>query len=203
MPTSKTTSADATIVIVDLNGKTVYVTKGDPVPKPSTVITTGTDTVVPSDSNTRWTTTAPDTSTVGTKSSQVTITYPDGNTSTTTATIIVSDPKGTTISTTPGVKPDPTIQNLDQMPKGTTYTWTYPDDVDPSKLTPDNSVNTKVTVTYPDGHTTTVPTTVTVKENGWTIAGHKDVTITIDRAWVYNTSTTTYNLQRPGSTRLY
>ena len=115
-----------------------------------------------------WTNGDPDVNTVGTHDVSITVTYPDGSTDTVTTTITVTDdsdkytPEPTPITTDKGHTPDPSegIGNKDDLPTGTTYTWT--------NGAPDvNTVGThdvSITVTYPDGSTDTVTTTITVTD---------------------------------------
>ena len=73
-------------------------------------------------------------------------------------------PEGQPINTPVGTVPSPSagIKNRDELPKGTTYTWTNPDQVktDVNKV---GKHDESITVTYPDGSkdTITVPVTVT------------------------------------------
>ena len=115
-----------------------------------------------------WTNGDPDVNTVGTHDVSITVTYPDGSTDTVTTTITVTDdsdkytPEPTPITTDKGHTPDPSegIGNKGDLPDGTKYSWTNGD--------PDvNTVGThdvSITVTYPDGSTDTVTTTITVTD---------------------------------------
>ncbi|MDO4903763.1 MAG: Rib/alpha-like domain-containing protein [Limosilactobacillus sp.] len=105
-----------------------------------------------------------DASTPGEKTATVTVTYPDGTTDTVDATVTVKSQEdqytpeaatGTTVNENDSVDAKSLISNADDLPSGTQFTT----DVDTS--TPGDKTAT-VTVTYPDGTTDTVETTVTV-----------------------------------------
>ena len=118
----------------------------------------------------------PDTSTVGTKSATIVVTYPDGSKDEVPVKVVVTDnsqpsekpdsekyePKGQTVNVKKGQTPNPEegIKNTNDMPKGTKYTW---------KTTPDTStVGTKsatIVVTYPDGSKDEVPVKVVVTKD--------------------------------------
>ena len=118
----------------------------------------------------------PDTSTVGTKSATIVVTYPDGSKDEVPVKVVVTDnsqpsekpdsekyePEGQTVNVKKGQTPNPEegIKNTNDMPKGTKYTW---------KTTPDTStVGTKsatIVVTYPDGSKDEVPVKVVVTKD--------------------------------------
>ncbi|WP_304204000.1 Rib/alpha-like domain-containing protein, partial [Lactobacillus intestinalis] len=122
-----------------------------------------------------WKTT-PDTSTVGTKSATVVVTYPDGSKDEVPVKVVVTDnsqpsqqpdaekyePEGQTVNVKKGQTPNAEegIKNTNDMPSGTKYTW---------KTTPDTStVGTKsatIVVTYPDGSKDEVPVKVVVTKD--------------------------------------
>ncbi len=118
----------------------------------------------------------PDTSTVGTKSATIVVTYPDGSKDEVPVKVVVTDnsqpaekpdsekyePEGQTVNVKKGQTPNPEegIKNTNELPKGTKYTW---------KDTPDTStVGTKsatIVVTYPDGSKDEVPVKVVVTKD--------------------------------------
>ena len=118
----------------------------------------------------------PDTSTVGTKSATIVVTYPDGSKDEVPVKVVVTDnsqpsekpdsekyePEGQTVNVKKGQTPNAEegIKNTNDMPKGTKYTW---------KTTPDTStVGTKsatIVVTYPDGSKDEVPVKVVVTKD--------------------------------------
>ncbi|KAB3539818.1 hypothetical protein F8390_00555 [Corynebacterium sp. 366] len=110
-----------------------------------------------------------DTSTPGEKPVTVVVTYPDGTKDEVTTTVTVGqddadkyDPKGQNQDVKKNEKPDPkkNIENIDELPEGTTVE--YKDPVDTS--TPGEKPVT-VVVTYPDGTKDEVTTTVTVGQD--------------------------------------
>ena len=112
---------------------------------------------------------APDTSTPGEKPVTVTVTYPDGSTDTVETTVTVADPEKSdadNYTPTPNVQEVPlndtpdakdSIGNADQLPEGTEFEY---DEAPDTSTTGEKPVT--VTVTYPDGSTDTVETTVKV-----------------------------------------
>ena len=111
---------------------------------------------------------APDTSTEGDKPVTIVVTYPDGTTDKVNANVKVqknatdadkNDPQGQDQRVETGGTPDAkgNIKDADSLPKGTTFTY---------KQTPDTSksgvYDVTVVVTYPDGSTDEVQTTITV-----------------------------------------
>ncbi|MDK8824252.1 Rib/alpha-like domain-containing protein [Corynebacterium coyleae] len=111
---------------------------------------------------------APDTSTEGDKPVTIVATYPDGTTDKVTSTVKVqknatdadkNDPQGQDQKVPTGGTPDPeaNIKDADKLPEGTTFKY---------KETPDTSkpgvYGVTVVVTYPDGSTDEVQTTITV-----------------------------------------
>ncbi|MBB1098667.1 hypothetical protein H5R88_00700, partial [Limosilactobacillus sp. WF-MT5-A] len=122
-----------------------------------------------------WTNGEPDVNTPGTKPVTITVTYPDGSTDTVTTTITVKEPaknptdsdkytpEGQPINTDKGVMPNPGdgIKNKDGLPDGTKYEWA---NGEPDVNTPGTKPVT-ITVTYPDGTTDTVTTTITVTDD--------------------------------------
>ena len=112
---------------------------------------------------------APDTSTPGEKPVTVTVTYPDGSTDTVETTVTVADPEKSdadNYTPTPNVQEVPlndtpdakdSIGNVDQLPEGTEFEY---DEAPDTSTTGEKPVT--VTVTYPDGSTDTVETTVKV-----------------------------------------
>ena len=111
---------------------------------------------------------APDTSTEGDKPVTIVVTYPDGTTDKVTANVKVqknatdadkNDPQGQDQKVEKGGTPDAkgNIKDADSLPKGTSFKY---------KETPDTSkpgvYDVTVVVTYPDGSTDEVQTTITV-----------------------------------------
>ncbi len=111
---------------------------------------------------------APDTSAVGDKPVTIVATYPDGTTDKVNSTVKVqdnatdadkNDPLGQGQKVETGGTPDAkgNIKDADKLPKGTSFTY---------KETPDTSkpgvYDVTVVVTYPDGSTDEVQTTITV-----------------------------------------
>ena len=111
---------------------------------------------------------APDTSTEGDKPVTIVVTYPDGTTDKVNANVKVqknatdadkNDPQGQNQKVEKGGTPDAkgNIKDADSLPKGTSFKY---------KETPDTSkpgvYDVTVVVTYPDGSTDEVQTTVTV-----------------------------------------
>ena len=153
-------------------GQTVNVKKGQ-TPSAEEGIKNTND--MPSGTKYTWKTT-PDTSTVGTKSATIVVTYPDGSKDEVPVKVVVTDnsqpsqqpdaekyePEGQTVNVKKGQTPDAEegIKNTNDMPSGTKYTW---------KTTPDTStVGTKsatIVVTYPDGSKDEVPVKVVVTDN--------------------------------------
>ena len=153
-------------------GQTVNVKKGE-TPNPEEGIKNTND--MPSGTKYTWKTT-PDTSTVGTKSATIVVTYPDGSKDEVPVKVVVTDnsqpsqqpdaekyePEGQTVNVKKGQTPNAEegIKNTNDMPSGTKYTW---------KTTPDTStVGTKsatIVVTYPDGSKDEVPVKVVVTKD--------------------------------------
>ena len=153
-------------------GQTVNVKKGQ-TPNAEEGIKNTND--MPKGTKYTWKTT-PDTSTVGTKSATIVVTYPDGSKDEVPVKVVVTDnsqpaekpdsekyePEGQTVNVKKGQTPNAEegIKNTNDMPKGTKYTW---------KTTPDTStVGTKsatIVVTYPDGSKDEVPVKVVVTDN--------------------------------------
>lgn len=141
-------SAGVKVIVVDPQGKTVYVTKNDPVDSASDDLIS---TSVPSGSTNIVWQSVPSTSTVGTQTGIISVTYPDNTTGQAKVTYIVSDPQGQDLVVVPGYEPKPgeIISNSSSMPAGTTYRWKT---TAPDTKVPGSTVPAIVTVTYPDGH---------------------------------------------------
>ena len=121
--------------------------------------------------NTTYGWTAPvDTSTPGTTSGTVVVTYPDGSTDQATVDVIVNDnrtdaekytPEGQEVNVNKGETPNPEdgIRNKDDLPEDTKYEWKTPVNTDKPGETPGIIV-----VTYPDGTTEEVEVKVNVTD---------------------------------------
>ena len=121
--------------------------------------------------NTTYGWTAPvDTSTPGTTSGTVVVTYPDGSTDQVTVDVIVNDnrtdaekytPEGQEVNVNKGETPNPEdgIRNKDDLPEDTKYEWKTPVNTDKPGETPGIIV-----VTYPDGTTEEVEVKVNVTD---------------------------------------
>ncbi|WP_459349404.1 Rib/alpha-like domain-containing protein [Limosilactobacillus reuteri] len=116
----------------------------------------------------------PDVTTAGDKPATVVVTYPDGSKDEVPVTIHVTNPTTPTdaekytpetqpITTPEGKVPDASdgIKNKTDLPNGTKYTWTNPDQVAQDVKKPGSHTET-ITVTYPDGSKDTVTVTVNV-----------------------------------------
>ncbi|MCR0611269.1 YSIRK-type signal peptide-containing protein [[Clostridium] innocuum] len=121
--------------------------------------------------NTTYGWTAPvDTSTPGTTSGTVVVTYPDGSTDQVTVDVIVNDnrtdaekytPEGQEVNVNKGETPNPEdgIRNKDDLPEDTKYEWKTPVNTDKPGETP-----AIIVVTYPDGTTEEVEVKVNVTD---------------------------------------
>lgn len=156
------------VVVVDLKGKTIYGSASDDGESidtdPGALITGQPE----GSTNIHWITPPTDIDKVGVHPGEIQVTYPDGNTGTATVTYITSNPKWITPTpTTPeGKLPAPkdviTINPGDPtVIPDTKVTWTNgePDVSNPG------TIDTSVTVTYPDGHKTVVPGQIIVVGN--------------------------------------
>ncbi|MDK8117210.1 Rib/alpha-like domain-containing protein [Limosilactobacillus reuteri] len=114
----------------------------------------------------------PDVSTEGNKPATIVATYPDGSKDEVPVTIHVTNPatdadkytpETQPITTPEGKVPDPAdgIKNKADLPDGTKYTWTNPDQVAQDVKTPGSHTET-ITVRYPDGSEDTVTVTVNI-----------------------------------------
>ncbi len=154
-------------------GHNITVDKGSKVPDAETAITNNGD--LPTGTNYTWKDT-PDTNTIGDHPAIVVVTYPDGSQDNVPVIITVKDPnnkpenptdadkynpEGGTITVKKG---DPVpdaendIVNKNDLPTGTTYTWT-----DGTPTTTESGLTLHdITVTYPDGSKEIVPAYVNV-----------------------------------------
>ena len=114
----------------------------------------------------------PDVTTAGNKPATIVVTYPDGSKDEVPVTIHVTNPatdadkytpETQPITTPEGKVPDPAdgIKNKADLPDGTKYTWTNPDQVAQDVKKPGSHTET-ITVRYPDGSEDTVTVTVNV-----------------------------------------
>ncbi|QDR71697.1 YSIRK-type signal peptide-containing protein [Limosilactobacillus reuteri] len=144
-------------------------TKTGVVPNPAEGIKNKSD--LPDGTKYTWKDT-PDVTTAGDKPATVVVTYPDGSKDEVPVTIHVTNPatdadkytpETQPITTPEGKVPDPAdgIKNKADLPDGTKYTWTNPDQVAQDVKTPGSHTET-ITVTYPDGSKDTVTVTVNV-----------------------------------------
>lgn len=134
----------------------------DTTPKPEDVIKNHKD--LPNDANISWTK-KPDTSHVGNQPSVVTITVP-GMTPVDVPVnvLVVPNPKGKTVSVPVGANPKPedSIANKDELPKGTTFTWATGENGTPDTNTAGDNKSGTVVVNIPGIEK---PVNVTVKVN--------------------------------------
>lgn len=134
----------------------------DTTPKPEDVIKNHKD--LPNGANISWTK-KPDTSHVGNQPSVVTITVP-GMTPVDVPVnvLVVPNPKGKTVSVPVGANPKPedSIANKDELPKGTTFTWATGENGTPDTNTAGDNKSGTVVVNIPGIEK---PVNVTVKVN--------------------------------------
>ena len=144
-------------------------TKTGVVPDPADGIKNKSD--LPDGTKYTWKTT-PDTTTSGNKPAVIVVTYPDGSKDEVPTVVHVTNPatdadkytpETQPITTPEGQVPDPAdgIKNKTDLPNGTKYTWTTPDQVAQDVKKPGSHTET-ITVTYPDGSKDTVTVTVNV-----------------------------------------
>ena len=114
----------------------------------------------------------PDVTTAGDKPATIVVTYPDGSKDEVPVTIHATNPATDADKYTPETQPITTpegkvpdasdgIKNKTDLPNGTKYTWTNPDQVAQDVKKPGSHTET-ITVTYPDGSKDTVTVTVNV-----------------------------------------
>ncbi|WP_277612436.1 Rib/alpha-like domain-containing protein [Lactobacillus agrestimuris] len=163
-------STGVKVVIVDLKGKTVYNSVGDPVTTDLPNLVTGQP---EGSTDYHWVDgKAPGTDKVGESTGEISVTYPDGSKGTATVTIVTSNPTWTTPKTPINTVPDPSSvvvlnPGTEDMVPGTKIDWVTPPDV----TKPGTSTGV-VVVTYPDGTTKEItgpvdvysPTKVETKE---------------------------------------
>ncbi len=144
-------------------------TKVGKVPNPAEGIKNKSD--LPDGTKYTWKDT-PDVTTAGDKPATIVVTYPDGSKDEVPVTIHVTNPatdadkytpETQPITTPEGKVPDPAdgIKNKADLPDGTKYTWTNPDQVAQDVKKPGSHTET-ITVRYPDGSEDTVTVTVNV-----------------------------------------
>ncbi|MRH72900.1 YSIRK-type signal peptide-containing protein [Lactobacillus reuteri] len=148
--------------------QTITVKKGE-TPNPADGIKNRGD--LPGGTKYTWKTT-PDTTTSGNKPAVIVVTYPDGSKDEVPTVVHVTNPatdadkytpETQPITTPEGQVPDPAdgIKNKTDLPNGTKYTWTNPDQVAQDVKKPGSHTET-ITITYPDGSEDTVTVTVNV-----------------------------------------
>ncbi|MCC4420678.1 YPDG domain-containing protein, partial [Limosilactobacillus reuteri] len=148
--------------------QTITVKKGE-TPNPADGIKNRSD--LPGGTKYTWKTT-PDTTTSGNKPAVIVVTYPDGSKDEVSTVVHVTNPatdadkytpETQPITTPEGQVPDPAdgIKNKTDLPNGTKYTWTNPDQVAQDVKKPGSHTET-ITITYPDGSKDTVTVTVNV-----------------------------------------
>ncbi|WP_431462937.1 Rib/alpha-like domain-containing protein [Lactobacillus crispatus] len=111
----------------------------------------------------------PDTTQPGDKTGEVTVHYKDGSSETVTVPVYVNSaadnntPKVSTptVDQNAEVDPNSVVTNKDNLPKGTTYSWTTKPDTSKAGQPATGSLH----VAYPDGSSKDVPVTVNVKSN--------------------------------------
>ena len=150
--------------------QTVTVKKGE-TPNPAEGIKNKND--LPAGTKYTWKTT-PNTTTSGDKPATIVVTYPDGSKDEVPTVVHVVNPTAPTdagkyapetqpITTPEGQVPNPAdgIKNKTDLPDGTKYTWTNPDQVAHDVKTLGSNTET-ITVTYPDGSKDTVTVNINV-----------------------------------------
>ena len=150
--------------------QTVTVKKGE-TPNPAEGIKNKSD--LPAGTKYTWKTT-PNTTTSGDKPATIVVTYPDGSKDEVPTVVHVVNPTTPTdagkytpetqpITTPEGQVPNPAdgIKNKTDLPDGTKYTWTNPDQVAHDVKTLGSHTET-ITVTYPDGSKDTVTVNINV-----------------------------------------
>ncbi len=148
--------------------QTVTVEKGE-TPNPADGIKNRGD--LPGGTKYTWKTT-PDTTTSGNKPAVIVVTYPDGSKDKVPTVVHVTNPATDADKYTPETQPITTpegkvpdasdgIKNKADLPNGTKYTWTNPDQV-AQDVKKSGSHTETITITYPDGSRDTVTVTVNV-----------------------------------------
>ncbi|WP_457023349.1 Rib/alpha-like domain-containing protein [Lactobacillus johnsonii] len=111
----------------------------------------------------------PDTKTPGDTTGEVKVTYPDNSTTNVTVPVYVNSEAETnqpavstpTVDQNAEVDPNSVVTNKDNLPKGTTYSWTTKPDTSQAGQPTTGSLH----VAYPDGSSKDVPVPVNVKSN--------------------------------------
>ncbi|MGT2799889.1 Rib/alpha-like domain-containing protein, partial [Streptococcus marmotae] len=131
-----------------------------------------------------------DTSTEGEKNATVVVTYPDGSSETVSVKIVVKDKrtdadkndpkaKDQTVGLNETPKAEDSIENLKDLPAGTTVSFK-----DPVDTSTEGEKNATVVVTYPDGSSEEVPVKIVVKNadktaDKPTIIANEDGSVTV------------------------
>ncbi|WP_076459823.1 Rib/alpha-like domain-containing protein [Limosilactobacillus caccae] len=177
----KTVSVPAKVTLYGASKNDVTVVHGNAVPDPSSLVDTNdlTEAHNAEVKNVTWNGATPSTDKVGTVNTSVSINFADGSKLNVPVSFAVTNnnaddntPATQNISTPEGVTPqapsvvtnkpsDNVPTGTNKLPAGTTVTWTDEDQVKNDVKTPGEHTE-DVTVTYPDGTTDKVTTTVTV-----------------------------------------
>ena len=137
---------------------------GDTTPKPEDVIKNHKD--LPNGANISWTK-KPDTSKTGNQPGIVTVTVPgEPDVDVSVNVLVVPNPEGKTVNVPVGAKPKPedSIANKDELPKGTTFTWATGENGTPDTNAAGSKQGTVVVNIPGITNTVSVPVTVNVTD---------------------------------------